>query len=402
MLQKVVIEHFRSCENVTIDDIGPSLVLVGPNGSGKTNILKAILWAAKSALSTEPLDARILDLQRKFISLEFRADDRIFRYAINTATEMRPPDHEWTSSLIPLVESVSVLGSEDVWEEIVDRDGAELRLHDQRRFTVHPSTPSLPLLFAYLPANDPVLNRLVSVRDFLRRIRYYPFDEPSESVEPPDIITETQYEGWLAKRDESGRPIEDSVLMKLLRMSEETRKEVESILGGLGLVDKISVSSHPIPKGGGLGGQEKIYYIFFHPLRVDGAESNGEAGVSPQRFRYADLSHGTRRVIRMIVSMIFDQGSVMLIEHPEDGIHRYLTAKVFSILRTYTDPSQILVSSHSSLVFDMLDPAEIRVVSMRDGKTEVRALTPEEAAQARRYIKEKGTLTEYLDLLIEV
>ena len=50
----------------------------------------------------------------------------------------------------------------------------------------------------------------------------------------------------------------------------------------------------------------------------------------------------------------------------------------------------------------MLDPEEIRVVSMREGKTEVRALTSEEAEQARRYVKQEGTLTEYLDLLIEV
>jgi predicted ATPase len=103
----------------------------------------------------------------------------------------------------------------------------------------------------------------------------------------------------------------------------------------------------------------------------------------------------------MIVSMIFDKSSVMLIEHPEDGTHRSLTKKVFSLLQTYTDPSQIIVSSHSPLVFDMLDPAQIRLVTMENGKTTARALTEEETAQARRYIKREGTLTEYLDVLIE-
>jgi predicted ATPase len=407
VLQKVVIEHFRSCENVTIDNIGPSLVLVGPNGSGKTNILKAILWAAESALSKEALDARTLDFQRKSISFEFQVTDGHFRYAISTPGEARPPDHEWTSSLIPLKESVSTLGPRGSWDKFMDRDGTELQLQDQKRFTVPPSTPSLPLLFAYLPPDDPLLARLRPVREFLGRIRYYPLEEPSESHEPPDIITETRYKSWLADSDDSGRPEEDSVLMKLLRMSKEAKEdldEVKAILGenGLGLIDRISVDSHPIPKaGGGPDMMEEISYIFFYPHRGGDGKPVGGMNGSPKRFRFADLSHGTRRVIRMIVSMIFDRGSVMLIEHPEDGIHRRLTAGVFNTLQAYTDPSQIIVSSHSPLVFDMLDPDEIRIVSMREGKTEVRALTPDEASQARRYVKEHGTLTEYLDLMIE-
>ena len=93
MLQKVVIEHFRSCENVTIDDIGPSLVLVGPNGSGKTNILKAILWAARSALAEGPLDERTPTA----ISLDFRAGDDAFRYTISF-----PPAEQLPSADVPI------------------------------------------------------------------------------------------------------------------------------------------------------------------------------------------------------------------------------------------------------------------------------------------------------------
>ena len=173
--------------------------------------------------------------------------------------------------------------------------------------------------------------------------------------------------------------------MKLLRMWKDAREdfeEVEAIVGanGLGLIGKIAVGSHKIPKsGGGSDDGEEFYYIFFHSLPAANGHADEETNGSPQRFRFADLSHGTRRIIRMVVSMIFDRGSVMLIEHPEDGIHRRLTASVFGTLKSYTDPSQIIVASHSPIVFDMLDPEEIRVVSQTDGKTAVRALTPEEA-----------------------
>ena len=165
MLQKVVIEHFRSCENVTIDNIGPSLVLVGPNGSGKTNILRAILWAAEAALSREALD--IWDNQLRSIVLDFEIDDHPFRYAIRVPPGRRDPDTEYPFSSILLEESISVLGPEGTWETLVDRDGTALRFRDGRKFSVPPSTPLLPLVFAYLPQYDPLHEKLSPVKDLL-------------------------------------------------------------------------------------------------------------------------------------------------------------------------------------------------------------------------------------------
>ncbi|TGO02689.1 hypothetical protein PN36_20595 [Candidatus Thiomargarita nelsonii] len=43
-------------KNVVIDLSKWGCVLVGRNGSGKTNILKAIQWAAESATSTKPIE----------------------------------------------------------------------------------------------------------------------------------------------------------------------------------------------------------------------------------------------------------------------------------------------------------------------------------------------------------
>ena len=56
-----------------------------------------------------------------------------------------------------------------------------------------------------------------------------------------------------------------------------------------------------------------------------------------------ELSTGTQRIIRLIVSLIFDQSSVMLVEHPEDGIHggllRQAPRRAAKVLRPEsTDP----------------------------------------------------------------
>ena len=48
MIKRIKIVNFRSCKEVVLDNLGPMTVLIGRNGTGKTNVLKAIDWAAKA------------------------------------------------------------------------------------------------------------------------------------------------------------------------------------------------------------------------------------------------------------------------------------------------------------------------------------------------------------------
>lgn len=53
MLKRIVIENYRSCLHTSID-LHPHLsVLIGPNGSGKTNILQAVMFLNKMAREPE-------------------------------------------------------------------------------------------------------------------------------------------------------------------------------------------------------------------------------------------------------------------------------------------------------------------------------------------------------------
>jgi hypothetical protein len=398
VLEKVVIKGFRSCEDVTLADLGPSLVLVGKNGVGKTNILRAIVWAAETAFRAESLAH---EYSPQSISLEFRVKHDLYRYHIESPRIYNPN----SPSLGLLTESLSVFHEVSGWDEIVSRRGPTLNLSDRATLLIGSSTPFLPFLLAYLPAGDSLRERVHSIREFLSHIRYYPLDEPSDRDGSETIIALKDYEEFSSRLAETGR-VEDSIARKLIHLKSarpEDFQEVKDLLGdeGLELVRDIQVQGVPTGKAlhdpdGSQASPEvpnDLNLVSFRPC--------GWAPETDLLIGFPALSVGTRRIIRMVVSMIFDKSSVMLIEHPEDGIHRSLTRKVFSLLQTYTDPSQIIVSSHSPLVFDMLDPAEIRLVTMQDGKTEVRALTGEEADQARKYVKEEGTLTEYLDVLIE-
>jgi hypothetical protein len=52
-------------------------------------------------------------------------------------------------------------------------------------------------------------------------------------------------------------------------------------------------------------------------------------------------------------------------------------------------------------VFDILDPKAIRLVTMEDGATKVRALTSEELHAAGRFMEEDGSFSDFIDTVEE-
>jgi predicted ATPase len=173
-------------------------------------------------------------------------------------------------------------------------------------------------------------------------------------------------------------------------------QEIRSLLGrdGLGVVDNLDIQTFKEPKSQQKKeGPIELYRVWFQPSL--------EASASSRDFDFADLSSGTQRVIRILVSLIFDESAVMLLEHPEDGIHRGLLRKLIDLLQKYADPSQLIVSSHSPLVFNTLDPRAVRLVTMEEGATKVRRLTPEELQVAGKFLEEDGSLADFLETVEE-
>ena len=91
----------------------------------------------------------------------------------------------------------------------------------------------------------------------------------------------------------------------------------------------------------------------------------------------------------------------MLLEHPEDGIHRGLLGKLIDVLQTYSIQSQLIISSHSSVVFNMLHPGSVRLVTSWEGNTRVRPLTPDELTLAGRFLEEDGAFSDFLESVSE-
>ena len=156
------------------------------------------------------------------------------------------------------------------------------------------------------------------------------------------------YIDWVVRYQNFGDPT-DSVALRLIYMYYQDRplyEELMSLLGpgGLGLIDKIDVFQLERNTGDGARpssspaeSSENPFIIRFFP-----SSQMGGAGGS---FAYSELSLGTRRVVRILVSLLFDKRSLMLLEQPEDSIHSGLLRKLIDLFRTYAYDSQLIFTS---------------------------------------------------------
>ena len=391
MLNRVEINEFRSCRDVVLDNLGPMTVLVGRNASGKTNILEAIRWLANSTTrsSSEGVD------EDGRVSLTITTDGFVFDLQCSVTRKYdrsRPPE-----------DRVSTLREESLNYRRPGGTAQQLFLRKDETVTVQglpealrigATASCLSAIASLMPRDSRQLRVIRPLLRALRSVRYYGMDEDVRH-DATSIVEASDYSKWLARYMASGEPGQ-SILLRLLHLflTDEGRfDEICSILGpnGLQLVDRIIV--RPITEAGvGEKGDDGagLYYITFRP------SVRGRGGPGGPRLDFRQLSSGTQRLIRIVLALLFDRPTIMLLEHPEDEIHRALLDKLIDMLRGYSDQTQIIIASHSSVVFNTLDPNMVRLVAIENGITQARALTREELQTAKRFLEEDGSLADFL------
>ena len=393
-LKKVTLKNFRTCHDVELNDLEHLTVLMGRNGVGKTNILQGIEWLARTASSSKPADIDFLDNESimggvsLFGEIELLVDNINYRYRL-----------EFNCKTIDLKERLYRSDSSNQWQVLLERDGDTVIDETGKQLAkIHQTLPMLHTIVRLKPW-DKIREVILPALTYLHGFKYYPLDEaatPStkkrtEFIYGPDyLIWSNQFKSL----DEPNDPDYD-VVMRLLDMflqRKEEFNELNNLLAsnGLGLLYSIDIGEL---KQSRPSHTPSLYFVDFIPGKGwEGAE------VLP-RLPYKKLSSGTQRIIRILVSFFYDRNSLYLFEQPEDAIHPGLLRKLIGLLRSYDDRGQLIMASHSSDLFDVLKPEEVRLVTMQGGETKVRGLTESELASAKRFINEEGSLSDYLDLL---
>lgn len=400
MLLSVNIRNFRSCSNVELDDIHELLALLGRNGVGKTNILKAIEWAAKIFANAGPLDSSKEKLRRGSVVLRIKIDAHVYRYEVTLDFESPAgPDGNFASELNyflieKLVREISTTDDELVFscdrgELVVGSDAASAK--------VGVLTPAAHSVLSLFPEHA-VVSSVKQVVSFMAAIRYYPIEE-FEADDQLDFVSSHDSERWASSRT-GAKDANRTVILKLIDLwltNRDAFDELLALLGenGINVLSGISVIPFEIPfdmqNDGEKSARRKYHFVQFAPVGMR----------EGQEYSFGNLSFGTRRIVRLLIAMLYDRATVSLIEQPEDGIHPGLLHKLIPILRSYADTNQFLLTSHSPEVFNRVQPSEIRLVDLVEGQTNVRPLNESEIAAARNFMAKEGPLSEFIETVQE-
>jgi energy-coupling factor transporter ATP-binding protein EcfA2 len=402
MLKRIRIQNYRLCKDTLIEDMGRIVALMGRNGAGKSNILQAISTTARTATGTDAIafPAVFDHTSPSVITLEFDLQEGNFKYERAVQANFRAPP----PPKIHLSETISKFENGE-WKEHIIRSGNTVAVGG-RALQIGESSPCLSALATLLPATDEALPIIKPMIAFLSAVHYYPLDESAKSDDERQfsLIDHKSYATWLAAHESTGTAGDsiESVLLRILHMS-LTKKEdfdlLKELIGrnSLGLVDDIKIINYgntvrPTP-GASQQEPEAYYGVWFSPIRGLDIQNN-------LLVPYTSLSIGTRRIIRMFSVMLFDDSSVLLLEQPEDSLHQGMTKKLIGLLRANVN-AQLIMSSHSSALFNKLNPDDIQLVSLHDGFTVVRHLTNSERESALEFIGEEGTLYDFIGSLPE-
>lgn len=343
MLNRITASNFRSLgPNVDLQ-LNRFTALVGQNGSGKSNVVDIVRFVADAmTLGLEGAITRRhgISAVRRWtsghpvnlkIGLELKLADAWATYEFELTSHSV---HDYAVKH----ERAYIKGvSSSVEFEIAD--ARWVRGPTDLRPSVGPLNLALPLV-----AGD---ERFRALGDALRSMAVYTIF--------PDVLREPQ-------KYDPKKPMEQhganwiSILKD--QKPESWQPELAAALGKLtGEIDAIEVR----PVAG------HLFIRFRH-----GVWGRSER---PKWFDAAQESDGTLRIAGIVTALLQEPRlSLIGIEEPELTIHPGAIRLVYDYLRQAADHTQVLVTTHSPELLDLLDPDDVRVVDRHKGVTRVAQL----------------------------
>lgn len=114
--------------------------------------------------------------------------------------------------------------------------------------------------------------------------------------------------------------------------------------------------------------------------------------------QWSYLSDGTKRSFYLITKVAFAKNELVLIKEPELGLHPFQLQKIMTFLKEQSATKQIILSTHSPQVLNILEPDEldqILIASISKGRTSFHRLDDAQKEKAKLYMTEVGELSDY-------
>ena len=109
---------------------------------------------------------------------------------------------------------------------------------------------------------------------------------------------------------------------------------------------------------------------------------------SDQYFDVSSLSDGTIRFIclaTLLLQPLPERPSIILLDEPELGLHPYAISMLASMVKSAATETQIIISTQSPLLLDYFEPEDILVTELEDGAT---TLTRLQCSELEEWLEE--------------
>ena len=376
-LTRLTVSNYRSIgENVSID-FEPLTVLVGINGSGKSNLLDAPRFVSHAL--TDGLEAAV-ESRHGFDAL--LRDVGVQRGALRIQLDVEAPSWQATYA-VELGSPANRRGEYSVrHEELQVTDPSSgwlgsIAKNSRGMVTVSPTLTGLEkpvrdrrnLVLLAVGGDE----RLAPVVDALRRIETYAlFPETLRHPQPPsqrDYLTKFG-ENW------------PSVIRRVMATpaARDLRLAMDRVTG-----DITDLRAQRLGAG--------FLVAEFGHARPDG---------STKWFEAARESDGTLRVAGILTALVQHPPLTMIgIEEPEQTVHAGVLAVLIDFFDEAARSSQVVLTTHSPELLDRLPVDAIRVVDRIDGTTRVGRLDSGQVNLVRRRLESPGGLLRSQGLVAE-
>ncbi|PAX59731.1 AAA family ATPase [Brunnivagina elsteri] len=347
MLSKLRVQHYKSLFDTEVD-LEPLTVFIGPNGSGKSNICEALFvlsdFLEKLIKNTIPQNAIHLFTQSLI-------------KANNNQQEIK--SKFWQGKQDYLLFEVSTLPTTDNTNFISD---ILLRLDYPQQifeflpiysiksdkvashtFTSQLTDKSRNILVSNQYSDSPLANAL-------KKVSIYDFAPISLSSNIPSSHG----------MDKTGQGIVDALADILLNNRKSFDELEERLTRLVPNIQRISLHRR----------EDRTFVMEL----ID--------RYSEHHIPASDISDGTLRILAFLTALYQDNTpSIICFEEIENGVHPWLLHKMMELLKIIsTDgitgkPVQVLITTHSPLLLNYVEPHQVRAVELdNEGKTQIHAL----------------------------